>query len=69
MDSQGAATMGSVLRLAEEAGLTLRLARVKPAVRAVLERDGFVARLGAERIHGNVFRAVQAQREEGVGTE
>ncbi len=69
MDSQGAATMGGVLRLAEEAGLTLRLARVKPAVRAVLERDGFIARLGAERIHGNVFRAVQVQREEGAGTE
>ena len=69
IDSQGAATMSDILRLAEDAGLALRLARVKPAVMAVLERDGFIARLGAERIHGNVFRAVQAQRQEGAGTE
>jgi SulP family sulfate permease len=64
IDSQGAATMDEILRLSDDAGLTLRLARLKPAVRAVLERDGFIARLGADRIHGNVFRAVKAQLDE-----
>ena len=39
----------------------LRLARVKPGVLAVLRADGFVDRLGADRIHGNVHRAVEAQ--------
>ncbi len=68
IDSQGAATMGEILRLAEDAGLTLRLARLKPGVRAVLERDGFIARLGADRIHGNVFRAVKAQLDQSGGT-
>ena len=42
-------------------GVTLRLARVKPQVRAVLEADGVVERLGADHIHGNVARAVEAQ--------
>lgn len=64
IDSQGAATMNEILRLSDDAGLTLRLARLKPPVRAVLERDGFIARLGADRIHGNVFRAVKAQLDE-----
>ena len=64
VDSQGAATIDEILRLSDDAGLTLRLARLKPAVRAVLERDGFIARLGADRIHGNVFRAVKAQLDE-----
>lgn len=68
IDSQGAATMGEILRLAGDAGLTLRLARLKPAVRAVLERDGFIARLGADRIHGNVYRAVKAQLDQSGGT-
>ncbi|WP_432891214.1 SulP family inorganic anion transporter [Kribbella sp. CA-245084] len=67
VDSQGAGTMDEILRLAEDAGLTLRLARLKPAVRMVLERDGFIARLGADRIHGNVFRAVKAQADQSGG--
>jgi SulP family sulfate permease len=63
IDSQGAAKMSDVVTLADEAGITLRLARLKPAVRAVLVRDGVVDRLGADRIHGNVYRAVEAQLE------
>ena len=42
-------------------GATLRLARVKPQVLAVLRADGFVDRLGADRIHGNVNRALKAE--------
>jgi SulP family sulfate permease len=61
VDSQGAAKMGDVLDLSRDAGLTLRLARLKPAVRATLDRDGVLERVGHGNIHGNVYRAVQAQ--------
>jgi SulP family sulfate permease len=61
VDSQGAAKLDEIVSLAEESGVTLRLARVKPGVREVLLRDGVLARIGTDRIHGNVYRAVQAQ--------
>jgi len=61
IDSQGSAKMGEILDLTEQAGVTLRLARVKPAVYELLERDGFVDRIGASQTHGNVYRAVEAQ--------
>ena len=61
VDSQGAAKLMEMVELAEESGITLRLARLKTSVRPTLERDGVFARLGPDRIHGNVFRAVQAQ--------
>jgi SulP family sulfate permease len=49
------------LELLESDGVILRLARVKSGVLAVLRADGFVDRPGADRIHGNVHRAVEAQ--------
>jgi sulfate permease, SulP family len=61
IDSQGAAQLTAILELLDEDGVTLRLARVKPGVLAVLRADGFVDRLGPDRIHGNVHRAVEAQ--------
>ena len=42
-------------------GVTLRLARVKPQVLAVLEADGIVDRIGPDHVHGNVHLAVEAQ--------
>jgi SulP family sulfate permease len=65
IDSQGSAKLNDIVGLCEQAGITLRLARVKASVRAVLERDGALQRLGTDRIHGNVYRAVQAQWREG----
>jgi sulfate permease, SulP family len=61
IDSQGAEQLAAILELVQSTGGTLRLARVKPTVLAVLRADGFVDRLGADRIHGNVPRAVEAQ--------
>lgn len=61
VDSQGAAKVTELLRLAEGDGIALRLARVKPQVLAVLRADGVVERIGADHIHGNVHRAVEAQ--------
>ncbi len=61
IDSQGSAKLGEIVRFGDEANVVLRLARVKPAVVAVLERDGVLDRIGRDRLHGNVFRAVMAQ--------
>ena len=61
VDSQGSAKLAEMHRLTQADGVTLRLARVKPHVRAGLETDGVVDLLGADHIHGNVHRAVEAQ--------
>jgi hypothetical protein len=37
------------------------LARLKPNVLKVLQADGIVERIGADHIHGNVNRAIEAQ--------
>ncbi len=64
VDSQGSATVAELVRLADEAGVDLRLAAVRPEVRRMLERDGVVDLLGAGRIHGNVHRSVVALTEQ-----
>lgn len=61
IDSQGSAKMREILELTEQAGMTLRLARVKPAVREVLKRDGVLERIGEDKIQGNIEQAVEAQ--------
>jgi MFS superfamily sulfate permease-like transporter len=61
IDSQGSAKLREILELTEQAGVTLRLARVKPAVRELLRRDHVLDRIGGERIHGNVHQAVEGQ--------
>jgi sulfate permease, SulP family len=58
VDSQGAATVSEIIGMADDSGVELRLAAVRPAVRRVLERDGAIERLGADHLHGNVHRAV-----------
>jgi sulfate permease, SulP family len=60
IDSQGASKLTELHDLTEASGVTLRLARVKPHVLAVLRADGIVERIGADHIHGNVHRAVEA---------
>jgi sulfate permease, SulP family len=61
IDSQGAAQLGEIQRFLDGEGVTLRLARVKPQVRAVLTADDFFERLGGDHAHGDVQRAVDAQ--------
>ena len=61
IDSQGSAKMREILELTEQAGVILRLARVKPAVREALERDGVLDRIGDDETQGNVDQAVGAQ--------
>jgi sulfate permease, SulP family len=66
IDSQGAAKLAELYELADADGMALRLARVKPQVLTVLDADGFTDRIGRDRIHGNVDRAVEAQLLEGA---
>jgi high affinity sulfate transporter 1 len=61
VDSQGAAKLAEILDFVESLQIELRLARVKPAVALVLEKDGILGRVGRDRLHGNVHRAVEAQ--------
>jgi sulfate permease, SulP family len=61
VDSQGAAKLAELYEVAKTDGVTLRLARVKPQVLAVLDADGMVAALGADNIHGNIDQAIEAQ--------
>jgi SulP family sulfate permease len=53
--------MREIHELTGQAGMTLRLARLKPAVRELLARDGILDRIGDENIHGNVDHSVEAQ--------
>ncbi|MCB5272867.1 putative sulfate transporter [Arthrobacter sp. SO5] len=62
VDSQGAAKMADIVDLARQAGVSLRLTRLKPAVRATLDRDGVIELIGQQMIHGNIYRAVQAEQ-------
>jgi high affinity sulfate transporter 1 len=61
IDAQGSAKLGEVLDLVQGAGVVLRLARVKPAVTAVVTRDGLLEQLPPDRIHPNIAHAVRAE--------
>ena len=61
VDSQRAAKLAELYKVVHGDDITLRLVRVKPQVREVLDADGVTATLGADHIHGNVDRAIQAQ--------
>ncbi|WP_404390978.1 SulP family inorganic anion transporter [Humibacillus xanthopallidus] len=69
IDSQGVDKLGDIVDVAHESGVSLRLARLKPSVRATLDRDGVIERLGADHIHGNIYRAVEAERSSTRGSE
>ena len=57
VDSQGSSKIAQIHELAGTLGAEIRLARVKPSVIDVLERDGVIARLGERAVFGNVFEA------------
>ena len=60
VDSQGSAKLTEIHGFLAADDVEFRVARVKPQVRDVLEADGFVDLIGADHIHGNVHRAVEA---------
>jgi sulfate permease, SulP family len=68
IDAQGAAKLTEIEELTDAEGISLRLARVKPNVRTVLQSDGIIERIGEDHIHGNVHRAVEASSADGGGS-
>jgi high affinity sulfate transporter 1 len=62
VDSQGSAKLLEIQEYLAAEGVELRLARAKPRVLAVLRADGAADAITADRIHGNVHRAVEAAR-------
>ena len=61
VDSQGSAKLTEIHDFLEADDVGFRIARAKPQVLAVLRADGVVDRIGADHIHGNVHRAVEAE--------
>ena len=60
LDSQGASELDRLVQAAADRGVSIRFARLKSAVLPMLEADGVIDRLGAERVHTSVDEAVNA---------
>ena len=65
IDSQGSEKLGEIRRLTEASDATLRVARVKPQVRAMLAADGVIDQIGQDQVYGNVYEAVEAELQAG----
>jgi high affinity sulfate transporter 1 len=61
VDSQGADQLRELAELARRDRWSLRLARVRRDVVAVLDADGVISLLGADRLHTSVGEAVRAE--------
>ncbi len=61
IDSQGSEKLGEIRRLTAASDATLRIARVKPQVRAMLAADGVIDQIGRDHVYGNVYEAVEAE--------
>ena len=60
--SDGAGALSRVQALVSARRARLRLAHVKPAVAAVLERDGVLDAIGPAYVHGDIEQALLAER-------
>jgi high affinity sulfate transporter 1 len=61
IDSQGSAKVAELVEQATNYDIELRLTRIKPDVKNLLQRDGVIDRLGESRIYGNVYEAAADQ--------
>ena len=61
IDSQGSAQLKDAATTLAASGIGFRLARLRPNVREVLERDGVLELVGSDRVHGGLNEAVDAQ--------
>jgi SulP family sulfate permease len=61
VDSQGADQLRRLVELGAAEDTSFRFARVRADVLSVLDADGFVDELGADRFHANLDQAVDAQ--------
>jgi high affinity sulfate transporter 1 len=60
LDSQGSSELDRLVEAAAERGVSLHFARLKTGVRTMLDADGVIDRLGADRVHASVDDAVKA---------
>jgi MFS superfamily sulfate permease-like transporter len=60
LDSQGSGELDRLVQAAHDRGISLHFARLKTSARAILDADGVIDRLGAERVHTSVDDAVNA---------
>jgi len=58
IDAEGADMVKKIAQAGQEHGIDLHLARVKPQVMEILERDGVVDLVSQEHIHGSISSAV-----------
>ncbi|MGI9622190.1 MAG: SulP family inorganic anion transporter, partial [Acidimicrobiales bacterium] len=61
VDSQGSSKLKEILRLARTYEIEIRLARVKPPVFDLLDRDGVIDELGDGRLFGDVYQACEGR--------
>ena len=59
IDTEGADAIKKIARAGADLGIDLHLARVKPQVLAVLQRDGVIDEIGAAHIHDDIAAAVE----------
>ncbi len=64
IDSQGASKLGEIADYLEAKGVSFRLARVKPLVKDVLQRDGLIQQIGPANFNFDVAEAVEAHQEQ-----
>lgn len=60
LDSQGSGELDRLVQAAHDRGISVHFARLKTSVRTILDADGVIDRLGAERVHTSVDDAVNA---------
>jgi anti-anti-sigma factor len=68
IDSQGSGQLASGVEAMRAEGITFRLARVRPRVLGVLEKDGVLDKVGRENVHTGLNDAVQAQLGQAAAT-
>ena len=61
IDSQGSSKLADTLEMAINYDIELRLTRVKPHVKDLLQRDGVIDSIGEDHIYGNVYEAAADQ--------
>ena len=59
IDAEGADVVRKIAEAGRDRGIDLHLARVKPQVLDVLERDGAIDVVGADQVHADIAHAVQ----------
>ena len=64
VDAVGSDALMKVAKAGTDIGIDLHLARVKPQVLDVLQRDGFIDLVGADHIHDDIAAAVQIHLDE-----